>query len=482
MNYKLVFSTVLKVVKLESALMLLPLLTSLIYKENCFYAFLITIVVSFTLAHVIEKFIKPTSKYFYSKDGFITVALTWTVVSLVGAVPFVLSGEIPSFIDAFFEMVSGFTTTGASILQNVEALSKGLLMWRSFSHFIGGMGVLVFIMAITSKTTDRPIHILRAEMPGPMVSKLVPKSKDTAKILYLMYIVLTIVLVIFLLLGGMNLFDSLVHAFGTAGTGGFSSQNASIAKYNDYIQWVIAIFMLLFGVNFNIYYFLIVKRTFSVLKSSELRTYFLIVITAIIAISINIFPLYQNVYETIKYSVFQVSSIMTTTGYATVNFDVWPEFSKAILIGLMIIGGCSGSTAGGIKVSRIVLAFKKIKAELKKLLYPNTVSVIKFEGEKVDDNVSSGVSAYFTLYFICFITLTLLVATNGFNFETTFSAVSACFNNVGPGINLVGPASNYSCFNGFSKIILSIAMLLGRLEIYPLLLALIPSTWVKSKL
>ncbi len=480
MNYKLVFSTVLKVIKLESALMLLPLITSLIYKENCFYAFLITMVVSFTLAHVIEKFIKPDSKYFYSKDGFITVALTWIIVSLIGAVPFVISGEIPSFIDAFFEMVSGFTTTGASILQDIEAMSKGLLMWRSFSHFIGGMGVLVFIMAITSKTTDRPIHILRAEMPGPMVSKLVPKSKDTAKILYLMYVILTLALVVFLLFGGMSLFDSLVHAFGTAGTGGFGIKNSSIAGYSDYIQWVIAIFMLLYGINFNLYYFLIIKRTFSVLKSTELKTYFFIVITAIIAIFINIYPLYQNVYETIKISTFQVSSIVTTTGYVTTDFNSWPSFSKSVLIALMFIGGCSGSTAGGIKVSRFVLAFKKIKAELKKLLYPNTVSVIKFEGEKVDDEVLSGLSAYFTVYFLSFIVLTLLVATNGFDFETTFTAVCACINNIGPAFGQA--SSNFSCFNGFSKIVLSITMLLGRLEIYPLLLAFIPTTWTKGRI
>ncbi|MBE5743569.1 MAG: TrkH family potassium uptake protein [Clostridiales bacterium] len=480
MNYKLVFSTVLKVVKLESALMLLPLLTSLIFKESCFYDFLITMAVSFTLAHVIEKFIKPTSKYFYSKDGFITVALTWIIVSLIGAVPFVISGEIPSFIDAFFEMVSGFTTTGATILSDVENISKGLLMWRSFSHFIGGMGVLVFIMAITSKTTDRPIHILRAEMPGPMVSKLVPKSKDTAKILYLMYIVLTAVLVVMLLFGKMPLYDSLVHAFGTAGTGGFGIKNSSIGGYNDYIQWVIAIFMLLYGVNFNLYYFLIIKRTFSVLKSSELRTYIIIIATAVIAIFINIYPLYQNVYETIKISFFQVSSIITTTGYGTVDINSWPALSKTILLSLMFIGGCSGSTAGGIKISRFLLAFKKIKAELKKLLHPNTVSVIKLEGEKVDDDVISGLSAYFTLYFISFIALTLIVATNGLPFETTFSAVCSCFNNIGP---IFGEGvQNFSCFNGFSKIILSITMLLGRLEIYPLLLAFIPSTWAKSKI
>ena len=479
MNYKLIFSTVLKVIKIEAILMLLPLLTALIYKEDCFYSFLITIVVAFTVSHVIQKFIKDDDKYFYSKDGFITVALTWIAVSLVGAVPFVLSGEIPSFIDAFFEMVSGFTTTGASILTDVEALSKGLLMWRSFSHFIGGMGVLVFIMAITSKTTDRPIHILRAEMPGPIVSKLVPRAKDTAKILYLIYIVLTALLTILLLLGGMNLFESLTHAFGAAGTGGFGIKNDSIGSYSPYIQWVLALGMLLFGLNFNLFYLLLLRKVGVVLKSTELKTYAIIVVSAIAIITFNVYPLFSGFADAVRAATFQTASIMTTTGYSTVDFNSWPSLSKILLFTLMFIGGCAGSTAGGLKVSRVVIAFKKIKAELNKLLHPNTVSVIKLDGEKVDENVSNGVSAYLALYFICFAILTLLVSFNGLSFETTLSSVSACFNNIGPGFDLVGPASNYSVFNGFSKIVLSIAMLLGRLEIYPLLLILIPTTWKK---
>lgn len=481
MNKKLIFSTILKVIKAEAVLMLLPLITSLIYSEQkAFYSFLIVLVSAYLLSFILEKLVKPTSQEFYSKDGFITVALTWIFVSLIGCLPFYISREIPSFIDAYFETVSGFTTTGASILKDVEALSHGMLLWRSFTHFIGGMGVLVFIMAITSKTTDRPIHILKAEMPGPIVSKLVPRSKDTAKILYIIYIIMTVLCVIFLLFGGMDLFESIVHALGTAGTGGFGIKNDSIASYSTYIQWVLAIFMLLFGVNFNLYYLLLLKRVGAVLKSTELRTYAVIVLVSIITITINIYTLYGNLFGALTASVFQTSSIITTTGYSTADFNTWPTLSKTILFTLMFIGGCSGSTAGGIKVSRIVILFKKIRLTLKRLLHPNSVSVVKFEGEKIEKNVSVEIGNYISLYFICFVVITLLISFNNFNFETTISAVAACFNNVGPAFGLAGPASSYADFSGFSKFILSVAMLMGRLEIYPLLLTLIPSTWIKK--
>ncbi len=480
MNYKLIFSTVLKVIKVEAILMLFPLLTCAIYQEQTeFFAFLIVLISSFTIALILGKFVKPNSQDFYSKDGFVTVAFTWIFVSLIGCLPFLISREIPSFIDAWFETVSGFTTTGASILKDVESLSKGMLLWRSFTHFIGGMGVLVFIMAITSKTTDRPIHILRAEMPGPIVSKLVPRSKDTAKILYLIYVTLTLLLVVFLLFGGMDLFESIVHALATAGTGGFGIKNDSIAGYSSYIHWVISIFMLLFGINFNVFYLIIIAKIGAVFKSSELRTYLLIVLSSIIIICFNVYPLYQNFASAITASVFQTSSIITTTGYSTVDFNAWPTLSKTILFALMFIGGCSGSTAGGIKVSRIIILFKKIKLTLKKLIHPNAVSVIKYEGEKVDDGVSLEIGNYLTLYIICFMAFILLISLNGFSFETTISSVAACFNNVGPAFGSAGPTSNYSEFNDFSKIILSLSMLMGRLEIYPLLLALAPSTWIK---
>ena len=481
MNYKLIFNTVLKVVKALAVLMILPLLTSAIYGETtAFYSFLITMVSAYLIAFTIQKFIKPTSQEFYSKDGFITVALTWIFVSLIGSLPFFISREIPSFIDAWFETVSGFTTTGASILKDVESLSHGILIWRSFTHFIGGMGVLVFIMAITSKTTDRPIHILKAEMPGPIVSKLVPRSKDTAKILYFIYVILTLVLVVFLLFGGMDLFEAVVHALGTAGTGGFGIKNDSVASYNGYIQWVLAIFMLLYGVNFNLYYLLLMRKVSAVFKSTELRTYGLIVLSSIVIITINIFNLYGNFAEALTQAVFQTSSIITTTGYSTADFNAWPTLSKTILFTLMFIGGCSGSTAGGMKVSRIVILFKKIRLTLKKLLHPNTVSVVKFEGEKVEESVSAEIGNYVALYFICFIIFALLIGFNNLGFETTISSVTACFNNIGPGFDLAGPMSNYSTFSDFSKIILSFAMLMGRLEIYPLLLALIPTTWARK--
>ncbi len=461
--------------------MLLPLVTSLIYGEKtAFYSFLITLVSAYLLSFILERLIKPSSQEFYSKDGFITVALTWIFVSLIGCLPFYISREIPSFIDAFFETVSGFTTTGASILKDVEVLSHGMLFWRSFTHFIGGMGVLVFIMAITSKTTDRPIHILRAEMPGPIVSKLVPRSKDTAKILYLIYVIMTVVCVIFLLFGGMPLFESIVHALGTAGTGGFGVKNDSIAGYSPYIQWVLAIFMLLFGVNFNLYYLLLLKKVGAVLKSTELKTYFIIVLIAVVTITINIYSLYGNLFGALTASVFQTSSIITTTGYSTADFNTWPTLSKIVLFTLMFIGGCSGSTAGGIKVSRIVILFKKIRLTLRKLLHPNAVSVVKFEGEKIEKNLSAEIGNYISLYFICFVVIALFISLNNFDFETTISAVATCFNNVGPAFGLVGPMSNYADFSGFSKFVLSIAMLMGRLEIYPLLLAFIPSTWIKK--
>ena len=481
MNYKLILTTILKVIKVEAVLMILPLIASAIYRETTvFYTFLITMVSAYLLSFILERLVKPSSQGFYSKDGFITVAFSWIAVSIIGSLPFYISGEIPSFIDALFETVSGFTTTGASILKDVESLSHGLLLWRSFTHFIGGMGVLVFIMAITSKTTDRPIHILRAEMPGPIVSKLVPRSKDTAKILYLIYIALTIICIVFLLFGGMDLFEAILHALGTAGTGGFGMKNDSIAGYSPYIQWVLAIFMLLFGVNFNLYYLLLMKKVGAVLKSTELKTYFIIVLVSIITITVNVYSLYGNFMGALTASVFQTSSIITTTGYSTADFNSWPTLSKTILFALMFIGGCSGSTAGGIKVSRVVILFKKIRLTLKKLIHPNAVSVVKFEGEKIEDGTSLEIGNYVSLYFICFAIITLLLSFNNFDFETTVSSVAACFNNVGPAFGLAGPISSYADFNSFSKLVLSFAMLMGRLEIYPLLLALSPSTWIKK--
>lgn len=466
--------------KIEALLMLLPFITALIYKESCAGAFAITIAITFVCAFAITIFSKPSNKVIYAKDGFVIVAMTWIILSCFGALPFVISGEIPSFIDAFFETVSGFTTTGASILSDVEAMSHGLLFWRSFTHWIGGMGVLVFIMAINPNVSDRSIHIMRAEMPGPIVGKLVPRTKDTAKILYLIYIAMTIAEIIFLLLGKMSLFEAVTHAFGTAGTGGFGIKADSIAGYSPYIQWVITVFMLLFGINFNIYFLLLVKRTVNALKSTELWAYVGIVAVCITAISINIYHMYENVGDTIRHAAFQVSSIITTTGFATDDFNLWPTFSKGVLLILMLVGACAGSTGGGFKVSRIIILIKAIRREFTHLLHPRTVKVIRYEGKKLDEQTIHSVLTYLAIYSLCLLSISLVLFIEPFDIETSLTAAVSCFNNIGPGLAGVGPVENYSAYSGFSKIVLSFAMLLGRLEILPLLLAFSPSTWIKK--
>lgn len=470
-----------QIVKLEAALLLLPLIVSICYREtNGIFAFLITIVLSLAIGFAITLIIKPKNKLIFAKEGFVIVALAWIVMSAIGALPFVLSGDIPSYIDAFFETVSGFTTTGASVLTNVEGISRGLLFWRSFTHWIGGMGVLVFIMAIIPSISDRSIHIMRAEMPGPIVGKLVPRAKQTAKILYLIYIAMTVLEIVLLLFGGMSFFDSVVHSFGTAGTGGFGIYSDSIASFSPYIQWVITIFMALFGINFNLYYLILIKRFRSAISSGELWCYIGILLASTAIISANIYPIYNNLSDAIRNSAFQVSSIMTTTGFSTVDFNLWPELSKGILLVLMFIGACAGSTAGGLKVSRVVMLFKMIKRELKRMLHPRSVSSVKFEGKTLDSTTLNSVSSYFALYIVIFAAIFLVLCFEPFGFETNFSAVTACFNNIGPGFAAVGPAGSFAEYSAISKIVLSIAMLLGRLEIYPLLFALTPSTWTKK--
>ncbi len=480
MNYRIVLYMVGRILQIEGALLLLPLAVSLIYGEACWQVFLITALLALAVGIAVTRIFKKNDQMIFAREGFAIVSLAWIVLSLVGALPFYISREIPSFADAFFETVSGFTTTGASILQDVEAMSKGLLFWRSFTHWVGGMGVLVFVMAIFPQESGRSIHIMRAEMPGPIVGKLVPKIRDTAKILYLIYVVMTAVEVVFLLAGGMSLFESIVHSFGTAGTGGFGVKASSIGEYSPYIQWVITIFMLLFGVNFNLYYLILIKRFRSAVKSSELWCYFAIVLASVTAIAFNIYPLYQNISEVIRTSSFQVASIITTTGYATVDFALWPSFSKTIIIALMFIGGCAGSTAGGMKVSRILLGFKSVLRDLKKMIHPRSVGTVRYEGRSLDSATSNGIASYFTVYFLLFFVLLILLSFEPYDFETVFSAVAACFNNVGPGLSLAGPNANYSFFSVFSKYLLSFAMLFGRLEIYPMLLALTPSFWKKK--
>lgn len=480
MNKKMIFSTLGQLTLSEGGMMLLPLIAALIYGEwHVALSFGISAGLAVLLGGGMYLLCRTKNTVIFAREGFVIVALGWIIMSAVGAVPFVISGDIPSYVDAFFETVSGFTTTGSSILVDVEALSHGALFWRSFTHWVGGMGVLVFIMAIVPSVSDRSIHIMRAEMPGPIVGKIVPRARETARILYVIYLVMTVVQVILLVAGGMSLFDSLLHAFGTAGTGGFGIKADSVASYSPYLQWVITIFMFLFGVNFNMYYLLLVKKFRSALRSGEFWTYFGIVIGATALICINILPSSASFGEALRASAFQVGSIITTTGYSTVDFNLWPTFSKTVLVCLMFIGGCAGSTSGGFKVTRIAILFSSVKQELRRMLHPRAVQTVKFEGKVVDQATLSGVGTYLALHVLCFVIILLAVSLEPFDLETNFTAALTCFNNVGPGLGGVGPLSSFAAYTDVSKIVLSFAMLLGRLEIYPLLLALSPSTWTK---
>lgn len=480
MNRRMVLSMVGRVVLLEAALMLPALITSIIYKEGCVWAFAVAIGVSLVAGALLTVVFKPSSKVIFAKEGFVIVALCWLALSAIGALPFYLSREIPSYIDSFFETASGFTTTGASILTDVESMSKGLLFWRSFTHWLGGMGVLVFVMAVVNNLSDRSIHILRAESPGPVVGKIVPKMKETTRILYIIYIGITLLNIVFLLIGGMPLFESVLHAFGTAGTGGFGVKADSFASYSPYLQWVTTIFMLIFGINFNIYYLLLVRKWKTAFKSGELWFYIGMVAVSIVMICINIYPLFNSFEEAVRHTAFQVATVVSTTGYATVDFNQWPSFSKTLLLLLMFVGACAGSTAGGFKCARVVILIKKIRRELKKLIHPRSVNAMRFEGKGLENQVISSVSSYLTVYIVIFCITLVIISLDGFDTETNISVVAACFNNIGPAFGAAGPASNYAAFSPLSKIVLSVVMLFGRLEIYPILLTLTPSTWVKK--
>ncbi len=481
MNRKMILRMIGLMLLAEAALLSLPAITALIYGERCIWSILITMGIAGGAGLLIHVLCKPESRVIYAREGFVTVALTWLVLSAVGALPFFISGEIPNYIDAFFETVSGFTTTGASILTEIEAMSRGLLFWRSFTHWVGGMGVLVFIMALVPGLSDRSIHIMRAEMPGPVVGKLMPRAKDTASILYKIYLAMTGAEIILLLCGGMPLYESIVHAFGTAGTGGFGVKADSIAGYSPYIQWVIAAFMLLFGVNFNLYYLLLARRWRAARQGTEVWYYFGIVIVSIALITANILPIYRSFSVALRNSAFQVSSIITTTGYATADFNAWPQLSKSILLILMMIGACAGSTGGGLKVSRAVMLCKTAIKELKFMIHPHSVSSVRFEGKNVDGATLKSVSSYFIMYMVITFVTFLILSFQGFDLETNLSATFACFNNIGPGFGMVGPTGNFAAYNGFNKLILSLAMLLGRLEILPLLLSLSPAMWARKR-
>jgi len=473
---------VLKVIGLlvlaEAGLLALPVVVALIYRESSVWSLLITMAVCAVTGAFLVLVCRTDNKTIYARDGFVIVSLGWLVMSALGALPFVISGEVPNYIDAFFETVSGFTTTGASIIPDLSKLSHGILFWRSFTHWVGGMGVLVFILAIIPNIADRSIHIMRAESPGPVVGKIVPRMRDTAMILYIMYIGLTLLEVVLLLCGGMSLFESLVYSFGTAGTGGFGLTADSVGPYSPYIQWVIGVFMMLFGVNFNIYYLLLVKKFKAAVTSTELRVYLGIILVSTAIISFNVRSMYAGAGETVRTAFFQVSSIMTTTGYSTVDFTAWPELSRGILLVLMIIGGCAGSTGGGIKVSRVVILLRSAGKELKRLLHPRAVTSAKFEGKQLDAQVIGGVQSYFVIYFCCLVGTILLLCFDSLSFEENVTGAISCFNNIGPAYGRL--FGGYMDYSGFSKVVLSLAMLAGRLEIYPLLLLFVPATWLRK--
>ena len=466
------------VLKIEGALLLLPFTVGIIYREREAAIYLLVAALCCLIGFLMT-LRRPKRDVFYLKEGCVTTALCWILMSIFGCLPFFISGEIPSFTDALFETVSGFTTTGASILNDVECLSQSIMFWRCFTHWIGGMGVLVFILSLLSLTGGYHMNLMKAESPGPSVSKLVPKVQSTAKILYGIYFVMTVIQIILLLLGGMPLFDSLCAAFGTAGTGGFGIKSDSMAGYSTYLQVVITIFMILFGINFNAYFLLITRKFAQAFKMEEVRYYLGIIAIAVLIITCNIYHMYGSVSESLQQAAFQVGSIITTTGYATTDFNLWPEISRTILVMLMFIGACAGSTGGGIKVSRILILCKTIRKELHIFLHPNAVKKIKMNDKVIPHEVLRSTNIFIIVYILIIAGSIFLIAFDDFDLITNFTAVTATFNNIGPGLELVGPIGNFGMFSWFSKIVLTFDMLAGRLEIFPLLLLFVRDTWKK---
>lgn len=478
MNYRMIAKSLGAVFLVEAACMFPSLLIALVYNQGDAKSFQITVLV-LLLTGIGLRRIKPVTGNIYARDGFAIVALGWLLVPIFGAMPFIISGAIPHIMDALFESISGFSTTGASILKNIEALPQGILFWRSFTHWMGGMGVLILILAVLPSVNANTLHIMKAESTGPTPGKFVPKIGQVAKILYIIYVTLTAIEVIFLKLGGMTLFDSFIHAFGTAGTGGFSSKNASIAAFDSlYIETVITIFMLLFGVNFTLHYKIFKGNWKSVLHDEEFRFYLITVAASTVLITMNINRnVFHSLGESIRYSVFQVSSIITTTGYATADFNIWPEFSKYILLLLMFIGGSAGSTAGGLKCIRIILLVKIIKREIYKIVHPKSVYTVKVNGKVIEEEILSGIMAFFFFFTLILGLSVLVVSLDGKGMLTSVTAVIASIGNIGPGLGMVGPIGNFADFSAISKAVLSICMIIGRLEIYPLLLLCTPAFW-----
>ena len=477
MNYRIISSILSRILAIEAGLLLAPMAVAAVYGESL-TPFLWTILISMLTAAVLYLIGRKHTGTLHPREGFVSVTLSWLVISLVGALPFVYSGAIPNYISALFEIISGFTTTGASVLPEVEAVPKGVLFWRSFSHFVGGMGVLVFMMAILPTDDEHSMHLLRAEVPGPVKGKLMPKMRSTARALYIIYLCMTVVEVVLLMAGGLGWFDALTTAFGTAGTGGFGVRNASIGAYNSaYVDVVVGVFMVLFGVNFNLYYLILMKRSLKSLKSQELWVYLAVIAGATVTIALNIAHLYNGFMESLRYSFFQVSSIITTTGFATADFNLWPSYSRALLVLLMLLGACAGSTGGGTKVARLVIVGKAIWAEIRKLLFPRSVSRVTLDGERLEADAIRNTMVYYILYTFFALGAFLLLSSEGYDLETTFTSVISCLSNIGPGLSLVGPTGNFSIWSGPAKLILSLCMLLGRLEIFPVLTLFASGVW-----
>lgn len=479
MNYSIVLYILGCVLKFESAFLVLPALVGLIYREHASVSYLAVAVLCLILG-VLLTHKKPRSTNLYTREGFVAVALSWIIMSIFGAIPFVLTGDIPFYVDALFETISGFTTTGSSILTDVESISKASLLWRSFSHWIGGMGVFVFIMAILPMMGGSTMNLMKAESPGPSVSKLVPHVKDTAKILYGIYIAITICEATILRALGMPLFDSLTTTFGTVGTGGFGIRNDSIAGYSPAIQITITVFMILSGINYTAYFYILTGKIKELFKIEEVRWYLAIIFGSVAVITWNVRSLYPTFSETLRHAFFQVGSIITTTGYATTDFDLWPALSKTLLVTLMFIGACAGSTSGGIKVSRILILLKTIRKELSLIIHPRQVKKIRMDGHPVDHETLRSANVFLVVYFVLLLTSMLLISVDEFDFSTNFTSVVTVLNNIGPGLNLVGPTQNFSIFSPFSKFVLMFDMLAGRLELFPMMILLMPSTWKRK--
>ncbi len=481
MNYKVIGKIISQILAIEAALMLPAVIISVCDGEaNAAKAFLLTMGITFVFGGIFALLSRNAKKGFYAREGLVCVGLGWIFLSLFGCLPFVISGEIPHFVDALFEIVSGFTTTGSSILENVELLTRGMLYWRSFSHWLGGMGVLVFILAVLPKSKDSggfSLHLLKAESPGPDVGKLMPKLGQTALTLYSIYIGLTIINFVALIIAKMPWFDALCTTFGTAGTGGFGIKVDSMAGYSPAIQIITTVFMLLFGVNFNCYYWLLLRNFRSVFKNEELRLYLGSFVAATALITINTLKMFSSVGEGLRHAAFQVSSIMTTTGFATTDFNNWPAFSKAVILLLMIMGACAGSTGGGFKCARVLIIFKNLKRNIKKMLHPQSVQIIRADGEPLRESVVEGTNVYLIAYSFIAVASFLIVSIDGFSVETNLSAVLSCFNNIGPGLDVVGPMGNFSGYGIFSKLVLTLDMLAGRLEIFPILVLFSGRTW-----